>query len=243
MSVNNIKLVHGSAIPTPDGNAENWDFQHIDFSQIDANSFDVDIKSLSESDIKKIMNGKQEMIAIPKILDVDSVNNNYVSAADSDAVNQMPCCIKSNTGSIMSQIIIPSEESGLVDNGLYVGEDLSQSITLINGKPRINWEASGIEGGGSIELKTMGKRNAEKESCGYVSMDHCYDKKHDYPVFATREYKLNSDAVKGSGIFMYHFSASNSSSDGGTNTAPQVFVDLNCRTSDKIQLSINAKSD
>lgn len=230
----NVQIVAGTDIPSPTGVKTNYQFELFDFRDIEAVTLNADP---SDSDLKIMMSGKTTMLRLHTIGDTGGLNTTgefpITSISDVGKLNQMPCCIISKNGSVIPQIIVPSDNVKIADNG--IAYDVDQRESELSGEG-YTWTPTKLvtTSPDADDLDTYGKRDVTRANVGYVSMDGCCKKSIDNPIIANRTYNCDtsaSGAGKGSCAICYHFTSYNGSGEGTTEqemgTTPQMVVSLN----------------
>ena len=254
MSDTNIKIIAGTAIPSPDGVDTNYQFEYLDFREIES----VALNSVpSNEDLKTMMSGKTQLIRMHTIgetggLDVKDIDNTMkmliVNSADATILADKPCGIISQSGSIIPQIIVPSDSCKYVDNGIVFNSDTRENQLSGEG---YTWVPGNIGSSPTDEKKRfvygergVGKVSSEYSYTGYVSMDGCSSFQDDYPQIETRTFTCDtslSTALQGSCAICYYFYAYNGT--GGT-SSPQLVISLSNITSTKaIVISVPPAGD
>lgn len=238
--VENILIVAGSDIPEPTGVSDNFQFETFDFKSVES----VALNSVpSDEQLKAMMSGKTTLLRLHTIAETGGLDtageNIIVSPSDAEKLNQMPCCIVSYNGSIIPQIIVPSDSVNIADNGLMFADDLRENCLAEGG---YTWLPERLESDSeeADELSSYGKRDVKQVNTGYVSMDGCAKTSLDNPIISSRRFTCDTtttSAKNGSCAICYHFTAYNGSADGETaeekGVTPQLIISLNDSTGEK----------
>jgi hypothetical protein len=242
----NIKIIAGNPIPAPQGNRKNYTYAFIDFNGMEHTNclYDPEQPERHE-DLKKKMYNKQQLLWIKPIggnfgtgcLDPgdSEINVNFLSVEDKERYNNLPCAIPTPAGTIIPQIIVPSETYEGIDNGIYFGTD----ETMKAKDAGYNWipvQFSTLDQQGNpVPVPDSDDRNLYgiKSNYWHVTNENGTKRKFDHPVYATREYNCNlttSEAKSGSCAICYKHVFYNGVNDGTTPeekmTRPSLLINL-----------------
>ena len=133
-----VKLIDGQAIPSPDGNQTNCSFVHIDFSEVECVNFSENPEGneYNRQKLKTIMNGKNYLLWIRPIGGKNGVgglkyrdkNNEEKSLLNNDEIasyDGVACGIGTPYGTIIPQIIVPSNAYKGTENGIVITDENS----------------------------------------------------------------------------------------------------------------------
>lgn len=254
-----VKLIDGQAIPSPDGNQTNCSFIHIDFSEVECVNFSENPEGneYNRQKLKTIMNGKNYLLWIRPIGGKNGVgglkyrdkNNEEKSLLNNDEIasyDGVACGIGTPYGTIIPQIIVPSNaykgtENGIViidENGNKNERHKSQYEGGYNWIPRKFSEQQAVQKGYSSEdakkivndIRTYGLKNTE---CKYIYNYDSAKGKLDDPVYNRRMYDCNtseSEAGSGACAICYSFTDSKPIGIGSTKEekeqAPSIGISL-----------------
>lgn len=254
--MDNIKINAGSSIPTPTSESETLNFDMLNFGDIEM----VCLKkssSLSSKKLKTMMNGKTHLIVVDTIESAGGIDDNIVSAAEKEQLEQKPCAVLSPFKSIMPQIISPLGNVDICDNGLGSGLEICKSPG-IDGGGQFTWEPDietfqknyGVDSNVVNDMKNWGVREAQTRNAGYITMAGVKNKKMDTTITRNRIYELNTGTGKygggGSCVFGYQFLGGEESGEGTgkeTALAPHLLLSLSEKhdTTKEMKISVNPK--
>lgn len=242
MATSNVKIDSGKAIPTSSGAFVSWAFETVDFRDLEVYSMD----SLpTDNDLKQMMKGKTAMIVVRPIENDGYIDTKIVATSGKrEELQKYPCCIKSQSGALMPQIIVPTESGKIVDNGLVSGSDEREVGKIFSkGTGGYSWKPSGLTNAKALEY---GSRREEQKFAGYIDMSNARCSA-DANGIATRKYELVEGATdyskyKGACAFMYRFSATSGPQEGSESVVPKIFVGANGKSNSKA-LSCSIASD
>ncbi len=228
----NIKIIQGNQIPSPTGNRKNYSYAFIDFKGMEHTNCDYNPEEeRHHDDLKKKMYSKQQLLWIKPIggdfgtgcLDPgdSGIAETFLSNEDKERYNNLPCAMPTPSGTIIPQILVPSETYEGIDNGIVFGDDQ----TMMANVQGYTWRPVQLytidQNGQPVNLPGSEKRSLYgiKTDTWHVTNENGSVKKFDHPIYATREYNCDlssSEAGSGSCAICYKHVFYNGVNDGMT---------------------------
>lgn len=178
--MSNIKIVEGAAIPVPKGRKTSYSYSFIEFKDMECRNFNYNPElSANHGALISAMFGKQQLLWIKSIGTTggfsisDDASYNKIDKTLlnnlSEQYKDIPCATISVAGTIIPQIIVPSEQYKYLPNGLTFTPNGGTQINNEAVNYGFNWNAKQIseidEQGnikyveGSGDLKIYGERD------------------------------------------------------------------------------------
>ena len=251
-TLKNVKITQSGKIPTSSGSPNTHQFDVVDFSDIEVVCLE-DSDSVDKSTIEALMRDKKAILIVSTIKEAGLPDSDIVSGSDATAIGGKPCAVLSPAKTIMPQIITPSGNVEICDNGLTVGSSTIESHKASDGfEWKVNFKGYSSSNATVADSRSWGVRETQSLNAGYISMAGVRNKVMDFSIVNNRRYDLN---LKSSGKFGdgacvvgYQFLGGDDSGTGSNNVerakAPHLLVSLNDSGSDdkKIKVSVNQKN-
>lgn len=221
-SKQNIFLYQGDSIESTFSYKNNCEFTYMDFSRVQITEFKKDPETVlnGEKAIFNIMKGKNSMIYIPSInkgdLDNGGSSNDILNNADSTAYTNLPNAVRTEQGTIIPQIIIPSNTYAGIQNGLINPIHSNDYFNTLRGNNTgFLWKAVAFETKAGADENAYNKVLKNKSVFGkaeqingiktFINNANAHSNLLDYPVIATRkyQYKLENSQHLGAFAFCY----------------------------------------
>lgn len=254
----NVMISSGSPMSLGCSTIVNYQFSYLDFSQVQITEFKKDpgiAEDGGEPPIIDCMKGKNQLIYIHTIKMDDlptsssfslGATETILSYNDAQKYKDLPCGIRTEQGTIIPQIIIPSDNYLGIENGLKFPN--SDDFNLIHGKNE-GGNTSTMDGMGYIwsavefnvnlqQIKDENQSSAyveilkNKELYGtaeqlenslyaYINNGNSLNDVLDRPSIATRQYKLDISKDANEGAFAFCYKMKHMTAQGIGNTAEQ----------------------